>query len=118
MNLEVLNHLIKNNVERIEQLAAKGKVDAAGSVGIAKRVLAQKGDVTDLSAKQAFLFETAVRPLIQNVRCEGVVGYIEDGSDTCVSGGIIDDESLLISYLDDDFKCQHCRHDAERMSDA
>lgn len=117
MNLEVLNHLIQNDVERIEQLAAKGKVDAVASVGIAKLIAAQKGDVTSLSAKQAFLFDTAVRPLIVNVPCEGVIGLMEDGSDSCVSGGFIDDESLLLSYLDDDFKCQHCRHDAERMND-
>lgn len=118
MNIEVLNHLIQNDVERIEQLATIGNVDAAASVGIAKLVLAKKGDVASLTAKQTYLFDTAVRPLIENVSCKGVIGYIEDGSDTCVSGGIIDDESLLISYLDDDFKCQHCRHDAERMSDA
>ena len=117
MNLEVLNHLIHNDVERIEALATDKRVDAAASVGIAKLVSAQKGDVTSLSAKQAFLFDAAVRPLIQNVRCEGVIGLLEDGNDSCMNDSIIDDESLLLSYIDDDFKCQQCRYDAQKMHD-
>lgn len=117
MNLEVLNHLIHNDVERIEALATYKKLDATASVGIAKFVSAQNGDVTSLSGRQTFLFDTAVRPLIQNVRCEGVIGLLEDGSDSCVNDSIIDDESLLLSYIDDDFKCQQCRYDAQKMHD-
>lgn len=117
MNLEVLGHIINNDVERIEELAEEGGYDAVASVGIAKMVLAKGGDVVTLSDRQTFLFKQCVLPLIENVPCEGVIGYVEDGGDTCLSGGVIDDESLMGAYLEDDFKCQHCRYEAERMAE-
>jgi hypothetical protein len=45
-----------------------------------------------------------------------VMGMDDDGHDTCVHGGIIDDESLLLCYQEDEFMCQNCRFDSERMA--
>jgi hypothetical protein len=118
MNLDVLNHIIKNEPERIEGLAAETGQDAQAGLGIAAQVLSKKGDVSTLSQKQKFVFDKCVRPLIEAVPCEGVIGYNDDGEDTCSHGGVIDDESLLRCYQEDEFMCQNCRYDAEKMSDA
>ena len=45
----------------------------------------------------------------EDVQCEGVFG-----KDTCKGNGFIDDESLLIPYMDDEFLCQLCRHDRDK----
>ena len=85
------------------------------SFGIAKKVLSEKGDIKNLSPKQKFIFDKCVRPLIEAVPCDGVMGMNDDGLDTCTHGGVIDDESLLLCYQEDEFMCQNCRYDFEKM---
>lgn len=80
---------------------------------------ANAGDLSNLKGKQTFHYEKVIKPLLEGVQCEGPIGMIEDDEgnwDTsCVNGGIVDDESLYQSYLEEDFKCQICRYDAENM---
>lgn len=116
MNLEVLNYVVENAVERIEDLAEENGLDPSASVGVAKFLIGHNGDLSSLSSKQMFHYEHAIEPLIERVPCEGVIGYVEEG-DTCNGDGYIDDETLIFCYIDDDFKCQICRHDAEKMQE-
>ncbi len=116
MNLEVLAFIVDSAPEKIEELAGSEKVDSAASIGVAKALIGNGGNVEALSAKQKFHYENCIAPLIENVACDGVIGYHEDGSDTCSGNGYIDEESLLASYMEDDFKCQLCRYDSEKIA--
>jgi hypothetical protein len=115
MNLDVLSHIVDNDPERIEDLAQEAKQDPKAAIGIAAKVLGEKTD-SDLSEKQKFVFDRCIRPLIEAVPCDGVFGMDEEGHDTCPHGGIIDDESLLLCYQEDEFMCQNCRYDSERIA--
>ncbi|MFM5646344.1 hypothetical protein [Aeromonas caviae] len=114
MNLEVLNYIVENAVEKIEELAEENNLDCHASVGVANFLLGNDGDVSKLSDKQRYHYENCIQPLIERVPCDGVIGPVEDG-DTCSGDGYVDDESLMGCYLEDDFKCQLCRYDAEKM---
>lgn len=115
--MEVLNYIVENAVEKIENLAEANNIDSHASVGVANFLLGNEGDLGKLSEKQRFHYENCIKPLIENVRCEGVIGPVENG-DTCNGNGYIDDESLMACYIEDDFKCQICRFDAEKMHSA
>ena len=115
MNLNVLSYILDNAQGKIEELAKENKLEPSVSIGIAKRLFGNHGDVSQLTDKQLHHYEKCIRPLIENVSCDGVIGLVEDGN-TCSNGtGYIDDESLKDCYILDNFKCQHCRHDAEKM---
>lgn len=118
MNLEVLDFLLDNE-HLIEDKATDSGLESQASIGIAKLLSANKGDLTRLKAKQTYHYEKVLQPLLENVSCEGTIGIIEDEDgnwvDTCNGNGVVDDESLYQSYLDEDFKCQICRYDAGNM---
>jgi hypothetical protein len=118
MNLEVLEFLLDNE-NYIEEMAKGANVDSGASVGIVKLLKANDGDLSILKGKQTYHYEKVIKPLLEGVQCEGPIGMIddEDGNwDTsCVNGGVVDDESLYQSYLEEDFKCQICRYDSEKM---
>ncbi|PLX61557.1 hypothetical protein [Sedimenticola selenatireducens] len=107
MNLEVLHHLVKNDESLIETLAIENGIDQQASIGVAKLLDANGGDLSILSNKQRFHFEKCIKPLIENVQCQGVFG-----PETCTGNGIVDDELLLGCYITGEFKCQLCQHDA------
>ena len=117
MNLEVLEFLLDNE-SYIEEMAKSANVDSSASVGIAKLLQGNDGDLSSLKGKQTYHYENVIKPLLEGVQCEGPIGMIEDEDgnwDTsCVNGGIVDDESIYLSYLEENFKCQICRHDSER----
>jgi hypothetical protein len=117
MNLEVLKFLIENE-SYIEYMAKNAKVDSGASFGIAKLLVENDGDLGILKGKQIYHYENVLKPLLENVQCEGPVGMINDADDnrvsSCVNLDIIDDDSLYQSYLEEDFKCQICRYDSER----
>lgn len=115
MNLNVLSYILDNAQGKIEELAIENKLEPSVSIGIAKRLFGNYGDVSQLTDKQLHHYESCIKPLIENVPCQGVIGIVEDGN-TCYGDSFIDDESLLISYIEDDFKCQLCRHDAEKIN--
>ncbi|MFJ5538987.1 hypothetical protein [Vreelandella titanicae] len=110
MNLEVLQHIVRNEPERIEALANESGLDASASIGVAEFLAGNDGDVSLLSSKQQYHYDNAIEPLAQNVPCDGVFA-----DDTCTGDGVIDDELLLGCYLEDNFLCQHCRFDSDRI---
>jgi hypothetical protein len=113
MNLEVLEHIVTNDPGYIETLAEENGLDETASLGIARFLIGNNGDLSKLTQRQIHHYKKCIKPLIEDVPCEGVFGPEEP--DSCSSGGIIDDDSLLTCYMLDDFKCQHCRYDAEKM---
>lgn len=119
MNLEVLQFLL-DNPNYIEEMAESSNLDSGASVGIVKLLLGNDGDLNVLKGKQIYHYENVIRPLLEEVQCEGPIGMIDDEEGnyvtSCVNGGVVDDESLYESYIEEDFKCQTCRYDAEKMT--
>ena len=111
MDLRALEYIINNRLELIEERVSGTRYDPNAAIGVAKLVFANKGDISKLSRAQTYYFQEFVNPLVERVPCDGIFG-----EDTCMGGGFIDDESLLSCYIEDDFLCQICRHDSERIS--
>jgi len=118
MNLDVINHLLDNE-HYIMDKAAECGLDGNISLIIAEILRDNNGDLSSIKGKQIYHYEKVILPLLEAVVCEGPVGFIEDDEgnyeSSCTNGGLVDDESLYQSYLEEDFKCQICRHDAENM---
>lgn len=118
MNLDVLQYLLDND-KYIEESADISDVDPAASIGIVKLLLANKGNVDILKGKQIYHYQNVIKPLLVNVECIGPIGLVDnekgDLVSSCANGGLVDDESLYQSYLEEDFKCQICRFDSEKM---
>lgn len=119
MNLEVLGFLLEND-RIVEESAENVGLDESISIGIGRMLIANNGDLDELSSNQMYHYQQVLQPLLENVSCDGVMGMMEtddgDWVDTCNGDGVVDDESLFMSYLEDDFKCQICRYDAENMA--
>lgn len=109
MRLDVLKHIVENDSDLIE--AAVRRHDPAAALGVAKLLLGNGGDLNKLSAKQKFYWTSYIRPLLEDVPCEGVFG----DAGTCTGNGIIDEDSLLMAYQEQSFLCQHCSYDKDRM---
>ncbi|HAS1749970.1 hypothetical protein [Enterobacter hormaechei] len=108
MNIEVLRYLESDGREHVEEKVQPTKYDSEATFAVIKILIANDGNADALSDKQKFHLKTFVEPLINRVPCSGIYG-----EDTCTGDGFVDDESLLMSYQEDDFMCQHCRYDAE-----
>ena len=112
--VDVLKHLIANEVESIESSAAESSVsNSDASVGIANLLIANPENLQSLSSKQLFHYKTVIEPLIHHVRCDGMIGDHEDGSSSCIGDGYVDEVSLLRGYLLEDMRCQHCIQTAD-----
>ncbi|WP_375058427.1 hypothetical protein [Zobellella sp. DQSA1] len=111
MNIEVLKHIVSNEPSLIEDIAQKHNLDSSASVGVARQLVAQHGNLAALSQKQRHHYDQCISPLLENVPCDGIYG-----EGTCTGNGFIDDDTLLGCYLEGDFLCQLCRYDAERIS--
>lgn len=115
MNLAALAHIVENNPELIEEnVPARG--NSAAAVGVAKFLVGNDGDVDALSENQLYHYNNYIRPLIENVPCNGVFGPdAENGEDGCVGNGTIYDADLLGCYIMDDMLCQECQYVENKM---
>jgi len=111
MNLDALKYILKNRIELIEEIVAGTQYDASATVGVGNFLLANEGNLELLSQAQKYHYKEFIKPFIESVTCEGVFG-----NGTCTGNGYIDDESLIACYIEDEFLCQHCRYDAERIT--
>lgn len=105
---EVLNYIVNNSPELIEELAEENSLNEEASIGVAKFLLGDDGNFDQMSQKQRHHFEKTIKPLIENVRCDGMIGDHEDGTSSCIGNEVIDEDSLLQAYECDDMRCQHC----------
>lgn len=114
MNLAALNYIIRNNPELIEENVVSG--NPAAAIAAAKILVSNGGDVAALSDAQRFHAENHVRPLVENVACDGVWGSDEEsGEDGCMGTGRISDEDLADCYASGDMLCQECQHISHKM---
>ena len=115
MNLDVLKYLVKNAPERIEDLAEEMDLKPDAAMGISRQLIGDDGDISKLTQNQTLYFEKVIQPLIENVRCYGMIGDFEDGNSSCNGSDYIDDDELISCYEIDEFYCQHCRYAQEKM---
>ncbi|ENA1760197.1 hypothetical protein ABF236_000839 [Yersinia ruckeri] len=100
MNFDTLDFLIKNRIELLEDAARDTSVNLDATVGIAKKVEAER-TITNLSPAQLYVFERTVKPLINEVRCNGQCNELEENPH-CNS--LISNE-ILTSYYESE-SCQ------------
>ncbi|MCG3814276.1 hypothetical protein I3260_18745 [Photobacterium damselae] len=114
MNRAVLNYIVTSCPERIVELGEdNGVADTETSIRLARLLATGELILENLTAAQMYHYENAMRPLLENIPCDGVINsFMSEDDDLCTGNGFVDDESLLMSYETDDFRCQHCRHDA------
>lgn len=116
MDLDVLKFLIDNE-EQIKETAENNNLDPEVSLVIARILYDNKGDLSSLKGKQNYHYEKVIEPLFFR-ECEGPVGLMPDDEgnfvSSCVHTKYIDEESLLLSYEEEDFKCQNCRYDTQK----
>jgi hypothetical protein len=119
VNIPVLKYLVEVREDLIDERLAGTKYDSAATIGVAKLLIGNGGDTMALSPPQLFHYETFIKPLLF-VECEGPVGYVDDEmkKSSCVHCTHIDDESLLLCYHEEDFVCQNCRYDRDKMASA
>lgn len=113
MRRDVLEYLVHEEPERIEEQLQDTKHEPAAALGVAKVLLANESNVELLSVKQRFYWDEYLRPLLEEVPCEGVMNDPEQV--TCSGNGLVDQDSLLMSYQEAEFLCQHCRYDRGKM---
>ena len=108
MDLEVLEFVLESEHELFDQLVDQSRTTMSAATGVAKKLIGNGGNLEELSDKQFYVYEKCIEPLF-TVPCSGVYG-----EGTCTGNEYVDDESLLMSYQEDHFLCQHCRFDSER----
>ncbi|WP_422421826.1 hypothetical protein [Pseudomonas sp. GZD-222] len=116
MNLEALRNLVENNPEIIEG-NVPARTDSDATLGVAKFIAADEGNLGRLSVRQQHHFDNFILPLIEHVKCGGVFGPDDDGGDGCIGNGFIDDADLDNCYLMDEMLCQECAEVQNRMQD-
>jgi hypothetical protein len=105
----VLKHILDNCEEYIIELAEENSIsNTDATIGVAQFLVANPENVSKMSQSQNFHYEKAIKPLIHNVHCDGMIGDHEDGSSSCIGDGFIDEDSLLGAYIEQDMRCQHC----------
>ncbi|HFD2143760.1 TPA: hypothetical protein ACF2EA_003584 [Acinetobacter baumannii] len=107
--INVLQHILDNCEEYIIELATENSIsNTDATIGVAQFLVANPENFSKMSQNQNFHYEKAIKPLIHNVYCDGMIGEHEDGSSSCIGNGFIDEDSLLGAYLEEDMRCQHC----------
>jgi len=110
MDLEVLQFVVDTEHEHLKDAVSGTGSSLEAALGVAQFLLANKGDTSLLKGKQNYVYEKCIEPIF-HVACDGIYG-----DDTCTGSGEVDEESLLTSYQEDEFLCQHCRYDADRIA--
>jgi hypothetical protein len=105
MNLNALNEIVLNQENYLEQSAEELGLDF-GAVRAAALIVNDKG-IDKLKGRQVWIFNNAVRPLIENVQCEGYRGPFGEDENDCQN--MIDDAELDESYANESFYCESCQ---------
>jgi hypothetical protein len=118
VNRAALRYLYDEQPEVLERSAVDSGHLWENVSGIARLLLDPNVGVEALTPAQDRVYRAAIRPLIYRVPCEGPVGLVsgDDSVSSCAHGGYIDDQSLVTAYQLDDFVCQNCRHERDKMA--
>ena len=107
--INVLKHIVDNDESFIIDLAEEqGISNSLDSVGIGRFIIADPKNFSQMSGSQKYHYDNAIKPLIVDVLCDGMIGQHEDGSSSCIGNDFIDEETLLLAYQTDDMRCQQC----------
>ncbi|SHI04601.1 hypothetical protein SAMN02745124_03451 [Desulfofustis glycolicus DSM 9705] len=109
MNLEILRIAIENEHWLLKSAVSESSTTMEAAIGVGRLLLSNGGDTSVLSSRQTYVYESCIKPLY-DVDCQGVFG-----PDTCTGSGKVDEETLPTAWEEDDFRCQHCRHDRNRI---
>jgi len=108
---DVLEYILDNCDYYITEIAEENSIsDPEISIRIGHFLTGNSENFSKMTPNQKFHYDKAIKPLIHNVHCEGMIGDHEDGSSSCIGDGFIDEDSLLSAYLEEDMRCQQCRH--------
>lgn len=111
MNLDALDELITNQEEIIRASAESNELNADNVWGVAQQVLGERG-IDNLSEKQKYLYENAIRPLIENVPCEGWFDeYDGDHGSHYDCNNMIEKERLAECYRSGSMLCESCEEE-------
>ncbi|WP_261459536.1 hypothetical protein [Serratia marcescens] len=111
MNLEALDYIVSNEVEIIEDAARSAGVNIGSAVGVSKKVAAEKTDER-LSSAQKYVFDRAVRPLIENITCSGNWNQFDDDPHC---GNPIPESQLYDYYANDETLCESCQSSGSHL---
>jgi len=109
MNVDALKDIIKNNPEIIEESARNNSADPRAVKGIARFFIDNSYNI--LSNRQKYHFDKSIRPLIEDVKCEGYTHELEDIPADCDAK--IKDEDLIDCYQNQEFYCDSCKEQSE-----
>lgn len=105
----VLEHILCSNEELITDTAKENGVNNSdASIGVAQFLIGDPENFSKMSKNQKYHYDNAIKPLINNVPCDGMLGTHEDGSSSCIGNDYIEEDNLLIAYQTDDMRCQQC----------
>jgi len=105
MNLDALTEIVENQDNYLEGQANDLGLKV-GSVRAATLIVDDEG-YDALKGKQVWVFDNAVRPLIEDVPCDGYRGPF--GEDDIECNNLVDDDDLVESYQSDSFLCGYCQ---------
>lgn len=107
--INVLKNILDNNEELIYDLAKEnGVTNPDASIGVAQFLVGDLENFSKMSANQKYHYNNAIKPLISNVPCDGMIGMHEDGSSSCIGNNFIEEDNLLVAYQINDMRCQQC----------
>lgn len=116
MNIAALDCLLKDNIELIETSAKSAKVDVDAAIGVSRQVVGEN-TINNLTERQLYIFNEAIRPLIEDLKCSGQWNEVaEEG----YCGRLIPDENLVSYYQRDETLCESCQSlsDAQQQTKA
>ncbi|SPZ52600.1 Uncharacterised protein [Serratia quinivorans] len=113
MNIDALEYLLENSIELIEESAISAGVNVDSAEGVAKQVVGEK-TIEDLTIKQLYVFDKAIRPLIEGLTCSGQWNEVVEEPEC---GRPIPDANLVAYYQDDETLCESCQSLSDGQKD-
>lgn len=114
MNLNALREIIENHehllVERAQSMGLEEQ-----SVRAAALIVDDRG-YDALVGRQIWVFDNAVRPLIEDVSCDGYQGLFGEDQNECPN--ILEDDDLVECYQNESLLCEACQGNANSDSAA
>lgn len=100
--LNALKAIHENNPEYVKEKAKVHKIREEAALGILAFVVANEDNYKKMTKNQEQVFDKTIRPLIEKVKCEGMV----EGN--CQGTGYIPEEELENAYNFENFECSTC----------
>ncbi len=111
MNLNALDFLVRNREELIRESANDNNLNEDNVWGVAQKVVGEKS-IEALSEKQRYLFDNALRPLIENVSCQGWFDEFDgDEGSHFDCQNTVEERRLIECYQAESMLCESCEEE-------